>query len=781
MAKISELPAVQVPTGDELVVVVDGGRTARVAVGPLARAAVASAIDGAVGGFAAMSATATLARRDLHTCQRVDDLFHVPAYAAVQFYAAGADFAGVLTGVELYLSFAAPARAIVIDLYARPASAPNVGGPAAGDRLLLTDRRDLAALDAIATGGTTWRYVVDFFRPLVIDPAIDYVLRVSCVDALGAPAAMGFARAYGPNPGDAGYPRRNGFYTQQIAPNGWRAFGDGAAPAIRWQSVTRASAAATTARIASIAPRGHAITVGAPLAPPIGGDALAAGTWLHPLPTLQGGLLSAISCHSALTGPVEIVFAEEVDGKFAIRLSLPVLVQAGGNRLLAGGQFDPVALQPGWHIGVRQIGPVVRYGTSLGHSYRIGADGGWTVFRDVTIAVTAEIDAAAPTPTTNARRCRIWREVIGDRAPLGWDVDPAIRYANGLRLTNPAPANSWNIRVHTGRYVRTNRRLTRAVIEWTNAGSVVGLDTIARPNDLIDAPSANSMVLIDGANGRLKIMGTATGAGDPGTRASVALGFPMVVGHRYLLEYGLQDFVHRARLTDLSTSGQSPWVTAGDTDFAGVDTAEGRQVSALAIAFHTGNATFVEIEVLHDAPRPDVAVLGDSISQPVLVTAAQGWTGLLRSAGVEVLVAAQAGGITQSAQRCAGWEVRATAPRYVIAATGANDALLNISTATYRAQLLDIIANARRIGAEIVLPLLHPSKSYTPGPYRAVVQELATATDVHLWRWDIALTLGGDGVTPDPAKLADDELHPTAAGHRALFERLMVDLPPIFD
>ena len=788
MAKISELPVVEGLTGEETTVVVGRDmKTRRVNIGPLARAAVAPAIENVMGGVAISAQSAASLRVDRFALYRDDDAYQEPVYHGVQYSVPGSALQGGVDGIELWLSVSNQARYFVLDLYSRPPSAPNGVAPIAGDILILTDRRAIVDLPSGAGGGLTRRYVIDFLRSVAVDAARRYSLRVTCLDSKGDPAGLGFSRATGPADGAPGFPFVNGLYSQVATPAVWSAFGALTAPAIRWQSVVRDHAADTAGRINALAlDNGRMVRVGSPAAAAIG--EAAPGTWIDTRPIVQGGPVEALSCTAASAGPAQIVFVERGDGdSFIDRRVIPVTLAAGENMIAVGTQFDPFSIEAGWLIGIRQRAARVGYG-SVGTSLQLQDAGGWRAYRNVGIAVAAMVRVSSlPDPQGAARRRRtsLWRESLLGRAPLGWDVDQAIVYGSeGLRLASVAPANSWGIRVRTNRWVRTDRRVTRAVFDWTDADSVVGLDTVGADNDVIDARNANSMVLVDGNANQLKIMRSPNGAGDPGVAAFVPLGFAMAIGHRYMLEWYLDGFVHSAVLIDMTTSTRSPLVMSGSEDFNGIDTAEGRQCSALAIAFVRGNATFREIEVLHDGPSPRVVILGDSINQGVYVRRDQRVGGLLTAEGFEVLVAAQAGGITESGRRCGESEVVSTRPDFVIAALGANDCLLSIPPATYRAQLVDIVHQARMVGAKPVLIRLHPSGQYAPAAYQAVVDDLAATMGLPVWRWDLALTVNGDGITPDTTRLVNEQpapLHPNAAGYQAMYNRLRIDVPGIWD
>lgn len=734
-------------------------------------------VDRVVDGWQSLSPSRVVRRADLFAMQRVDDLYAGAIYSGVQARAKGGDLAPRLDAIETWLSFATGAVSLKIEVFSR-APGNDAPAPAAGDASVLVERRTIASIVADPGGGATRRCLIDFQNAVKIDPAKTYVLALSALDEAGALTQIGFARAFGPDEGRPDYPTLNGMYAD--APGIWKNFASGAAPAMRWLRAVEASAAAVGGALAGATDGERIITVGCPISSLVNPAALATGTWFHASPVVQGGLLRSLWCVTSADGPAEIVFGEKVDGRFVVRHTLPVALKNGVNSLAAGVQFDEVAIEAGWYVGVRQIGPLVRYGT-LGTSL-LATGEGYQVYHNVGMAVAATLAVRSSVIRLSAsrrRRTGLWRESIAELPPVGWDQDPVILYtASGVRLAKAVPANSWNVRIHTNTTVRTDRRMTRAIFDWTTPGSVVGLDTVGRDNDVIDALNGNSLVLVDDTDGRLKIMRAPKlvppdGPANPGVAASVQIGFPLVVGHRYLLEWGLDGYVHSARLTDMTTAARSPLVSAGDPAFVGVDPIEGRQVSSLSFAYVGGNATFVDIEVLHDGPPPRVVAIGDSITQGVYVTRDDRWAGLLEAEGVSVLVAAQAGAITESGRRCAQSEVLATQPIFLIAALGANDAMLKVPPATYRAGLVDLIEQARRVDAVTILPVLHTSNQYDAGPYRAVVQDLAQATDVRLWRWDLALA--------NPALLVADGLHPNAAGYAALVDRLRVDVPQIWD
>jgi acyl-CoA thioesterase-1 len=176
-----------------------------------------------------------------------------------------------------------------------------------------------------------------------------------------------------------------------------------------------------------------------------------------------------------------------------------------------------------------------------------------------------------------------------------------------------------------------------------------------------------------------------------------------------------------------------------------------------------------------------IAVLGDSLTAGLGVAAEEAFPALLearlRREGYDyrVVNAGVSGDTTAGGLRRVDWVLRAK-PDVVVVALGANDGLRGQPPAAMRDNLAAIIARLRASGAQVLLAgmLMPPNYGgeYTR-EFAAVYPEVARRTRVPLMPFLL------DGVAAEPRALQPDGLHPNAAGHQIIAEKLWPYLRPL--
>ncbi|HEY7365533.1 MAG TPA: arylesterase [Methylomirabilota bacterium] len=176
-----------------------------------------------------------------------------------------------------------------------------------------------------------------------------------------------------------------------------------------------------------------------------------------------------------------------------------------------------------------------------------------------------------------------------------------------------------------------------------------------------------------------------------------------------------------------------------------------------------------------------IAVLGDSLTAGLGVAAEEAFPALLearlRREGYDyrVVNAGVSGDTTAGGLRRVDWVLRAK-PDVVVVALGANDGLRGQPPAAMRDNLAAIIARLRASGAQVLLAgmLMPPNYGgeYTR-EFAAVYPEVARRTRVPLMPFLL------DGVAAEPRVLQPDGLHPNAAGHQIIAEKLWPYLRPL--
>ncbi len=142
-----------------------------------------------------------------------------------------------------------------------------------------------------------------------------------------------------------------------------------------------------------------------------------------------------------------------------------------------------------------------------------------------------------------------------------------------------------------------------------------------------------------------------------------------------------------------------------------------------------------------------------------------------------VVNAAVSGATSADLRQAAGWVLRQPAAVLVVEA-GANDGLRGLDVDSLRANLLAILALARRQSPapKLVVVGMEAPPNYGPrytAGFRAVFPEVARATDAALVPFLLAGVGGVDSLNQA------DGIHPTAAGQRILADNVWRTLEPL--
>jgi len=176
-----------------------------------------------------------------------------------------------------------------------------------------------------------------------------------------------------------------------------------------------------------------------------------------------------------------------------------------------------------------------------------------------------------------------------------------------------------------------------------------------------------------------------------------------------------------------------------------------------------------------------IAVLGDSLTAGLGVASDEAFPARLqirlRREGYDyrVVNAGVSGDTTAGGLRRVDWVLRAK-PDVVVVALGANDGLRGQPPAEMRDNLEAIIARLQASGAQVLLAGMRMPPNYGAEytrDFAAVFPEVARRTGVALMPFLL------DGVAADPRLLQPDGLHPSAAGHQIIADRLWPHLPPL--
>ena len=176
-----------------------------------------------------------------------------------------------------------------------------------------------------------------------------------------------------------------------------------------------------------------------------------------------------------------------------------------------------------------------------------------------------------------------------------------------------------------------------------------------------------------------------------------------------------------------------------------------------------------------------VVALGDSLTAGLGVAAEEAWPALvearLRREGYpyRVVNAGVSGDTTAGGLRRVDWVLR-NRPQVAVVALGANDGLRGLDTDTMERNLLAIVERLRGSGARVLVAGMRVPANYGDAytqAFRDVFPDVARRTGSALMPFLL------DGVVADPRLNLADGIHPNAAGHRVITERLWSYLLPL--
>ncbi len=176
-----------------------------------------------------------------------------------------------------------------------------------------------------------------------------------------------------------------------------------------------------------------------------------------------------------------------------------------------------------------------------------------------------------------------------------------------------------------------------------------------------------------------------------------------------------------------------------------------------------------------------VVALGDSLTAGLGVASDEAWPALvearLREEGYSyrVVNAGVSGDTTAGGLRRVDWVLRSD-PEVAVVALGANDGLRGLPVDQMRANLAAIVERLTEKGARVLLAGMRVPPNYGPDygrAFAAVYPEVARTRHVPLMPFLL------EGVAADPRLNQADGIHPNAAGHRVIADRVWPLLRPL--
>ena len=179
------------------------------------------------------------------------------------------------------------------------------------------------------------------------------------------------------------------------------------------------------------------------------------------------------------------------------------------------------------------------------------------------------------------------------------------------------------------------------------------------------------------------------------------------------------------------------------------------------------------------APEGVIVALGDSLTAGWGVTPDEAYPAQLEARlrhegfAYHVINAGVSGDTTAGGRRRLDWVLRSR-PEIVIVALGNNDGLRGQPVAEMQANLIAIIERLQGSGAKVLLAGMR-----LPPNYGAYAREFAAAFPLAGRRATAFAPFLLDGVAADPRLNQADGIHPNAAGHRVIAERLWSYVLPL--
>ncbi len=177
-----------------------------------------------------------------------------------------------------------------------------------------------------------------------------------------------------------------------------------------------------------------------------------------------------------------------------------------------------------------------------------------------------------------------------------------------------------------------------------------------------------------------------------------------------------------------------------------------------------------------------LVVLGDSLSAEYGLPRDTGWVALLRQRLATGRIDYSVANASVSGDTTSGGRARLPAvlqrlkPSIVVVELGANDALRGVPLATTEQNLRDIIADARRAHAKVVLVGMYVPANYGPDytqKFHAIYTRLSKELDVPLVPFLLA------GIENKPEMFQSDQMHPTQQAQGILLDNVWPALKPL--
>lgn len=201
-------------------------------------------------------------------------------------------------------------------------------------------------------------------------------------------------------------------------------------------------------------------------------------------------------------------------------------------------------------------------------------------------------------------------------------------------------------------------------------------------------------------------------------------------------------------------------------------------LSSLLVLFVLSTSAHAQVDTIEQS-KPNILVLGDSLSAAYGIDIEDGWVVLLQTkldAQAKVVNASISGETSGGGLRALPSLLAEHQPAIVIIELGANDALRGFPLAHIEANLAQLVQLSKQAGSRVLLIGNHIPPNYGKA-YALGFHELYTKIAKH---YGVALTnFMLEGVAVNPELMQADGLHPTASAQPQILKNIWPDLAPL--
>ena len=533
--------------------------------------------------------------------------------------------------------------------------------------------------------------------------------------------------------------------------------------------------------------RGTTFTIGATTVADKATSISASSTFFTRESNPEPGVISQIQLYSKIvSSAVFKVIRPSTGGGYTLLHSYTVQLAVGTNTYsVTAGTLPVMSIPRGCIFGV-----FANAGSAIPYDNGTASEGYYAVTGEVTGAVSSM-------SLSYGRQVQIQVQVFcpymirkfdnpASRYPIDLNITAAAAIPAGAKSAGMSYSSSYAVSTTTGistAYVESflsdnnHRMTTRATIQLRSADARVVV--YRRPVLNLASVDSGTVAEVDIANNRIILYQTWGGSTLPSTRSTQTLTTITLTQNRdYRCD--LTNDKKQISFTIYDTvTGVSETLTV-DSD--AVADAAGLCYGAPGIAVVTGTGAVSRISCFPIIQNPKLLILGDSITEGSGTTQANAWANLTAAAMSNLVHVSADGGTASDAMLRRLYDVLIISPslQYVLILIGTNDAAAGAAGVTNWQTNVPL---AKTLCEEFgVIPIIAHVIPRNDANQTHVdsINTYIRAQAYRTVRFDLALSVSNDGSTWKTS-LMNDSVHPNTAGHLAMYNRLRLDVPELFD